>query len=125
MYILAQGLHVELVRRWSQDGTLVGAEFLLLAILIALWTVVDTRMIYHYTKCHISSSNGSLVIAIKPKAKYTIHNSIHFVVLHCTGNYLNKSCIVFEYLLPFQEPILSGAIVTPTLQVRASAMLVL
>jgi len=57
-------------------------------------------MICVHTRFHLPCSNGSLVIAIKPKTKYKTSCSYHVIVLHSAPNQtnpvLNGSCIFFE-----------------------------
>jgi hypothetical protein len=56
-------------------------------------------MVCHRTKFQIINSNGSLIIAIKMKAKYRFHEATIFL-FYILKNYLKKSCLFLEDLLP-------------------------
>jgi len=47
-----------------------------------------------------ATSNYSLVTTIKPKAKYRLHTATMLSVYFLQKVYLNKSCKIFEDLLP-------------------------
>jgi len=53
-----------------------------------------------HTKLYVPSSRGSLLIAINSKTKYKIHTAAMFL-FYIQQNYLNKSFIFFEDLLPY------------------------
>jgi hypothetical protein len=76
-------------------------------------------------KFHTPNSNGSLVTAIKPKTKYSLHVAMFFIFLK--KRELNKSRIFWKicYRTLFQYFKLSGATVAPISKIRASAMLLL
>jgi hypothetical protein len=61
------------------------AVAMLLTVVFA--TIINTKfsgmyMIVHHTKFHLPTSNCSLVINVKPKAKYRLHAAVIF--LSCT-----------------------------------------
>jgi hypothetical protein len=85
-------------------------------------------MICLRTKFQMLTSNGSLVVAIKPKAKYRFYAAamlLFFVlqnkIVFTEVAYLSR----IYYLISFQDPVLSGASVAPTSQVLVSSMLIL
>jgi hypothetical protein len=59
-------------------------------------------MIYLFTKFCIPDSNGSLYVAIKPKAKYTRTFLPASILLPCI---LQQSTIIFEDLSPYIVPV--------------------
>jgi hypothetical protein len=82
-------------------------------------------MIYIYTKFHMSSSNGSLVIAIKPKAKCRFHTAVMFLLcLQQTFMATNVAYIFLKlcYSGSFYYPILYGTNVASASQADFSSM---
>jgi hypothetical protein len=59
---------------------------------------VDMVVICLHTKFHMPSSNGSLVIATKPKTKYTFHAEVTLFYTH--KNTLTKVAY-FSNILPY------------------------
>jgi len=56
-------------------------------------------MIYLHTKFHIPNSNGSLVTALKLKTKHKFQRA-DTLFYSLQTNYSNKSCTLFQHLLP-------------------------
>jgi hypothetical protein len=84
------------------------------------------RHIYsNSTKLHIHSSNGSIFITIKPKAKENF--TLAIILLNILQKITLKKFHIFKdplaYIIP--GPKLSGPCVTPTSQVHISLMLLL
>jgi hypothetical protein len=83
-------------------------------------------MIDLYTKFHVSNSTGPLVIFTTPEYSYRFFAAVIFLShILWKEKYLNLNCIFSKYQSQFQCPILSGASVSPTSQVRVSATSVL
>jgi hypothetical protein len=75
----------------------------------------------------MSTSNGSLVITIKSKAKYTFHVASILLFYNLQKITLTKVTHFSKiyYHTEFQDPKLSGANVAPTLKIHVAIMLVL
>lgn len=86
-------------------------------------------MLHPHTKFHIPRPDGSLVIAINPKARYRFRAHIVNVTLHSKKR-LNKSCVLFERSLSqqFEDPtphLGCGASVATTYDVYMASSLLL
>jgi hypothetical protein len=76
----------------------------------------------------MSSSNGSLIKVIKPKATENFRmDAMLLFYISLQKCFLNRSCILSKiyYHTSFQNPTLSGASTAFTSQVRAFVMLLL
>lgn len=87
----------------------------------------------HHTKFHMSSSNGTLVATNKIKVKYRFcaTNMCHYIhTYHTPTKRMGENKLSFIFLITsfhtiFQDSILSGTRVAPTLQVHTANMLIL
>jgi hypothetical protein len=84
-------------------------------------------MIYHYTKFQMPSSNITLLIDLKSKAKKRVHAAailLFYILQKITITKVAYSSNIC-YHTTFQDPILSGASVAHTSQINGPVMLVL
>jgi hypothetical protein len=83
-------------------------------------------LIYAHTKFHFLSSNGSLVIAIKPKTRYRVHIAAT-LLFYLKKKKKSTKAVYFQihYHISLQDSIISGTTAAPTKQVYESAMLLL
>jgi hypothetical protein len=84
-------------------------------------------MVLLHTKFHMPSSNGSLVIVVKLKAKENVRTAAMLLFYSLQKIYLYKNCMFRNYLLakPSSVPYIKWFFVTLTSQVRASGTLLL
>jgi hypothetical protein len=69
-----------------------------------MFVIVDIQTIVHAksvgnTRFHMHNSIGSVLIAMKPKAKEHFLHSHHIIVLHSMKIILNRNYIFFQNLL--------------------------